>query len=472
MMFDPMGKEGFERTGRAISSAESFGNKITCGILGRLFPDREESRDWMTDAEWAIQKQEPINSRVIIYILTFSFLLILLWAAVAPLDEVVHGTGKVMPSSGTQLAQSVDGGKVEEILVKESDQVEKDAVIVRIDPTRSSSFLGERRAQVMALMAKAARLEALTKDLPYRPSEEVAEAVPNIVEHESRLYQTSLDELRSNVSVARDRVVQRRQELVESTARLTQLSTAYELALDELEATRSLLESGAVSPLEVTRLEKEAARARGDRDQARAQITRNKSAVLEAEGQVGEINLRYKNTWRNELSATLAQLESLTEGNKALIDRVTDSEVKSPVGGTVKRLFVNTVGAVVMPGGAIAEIVSDEDELVVEARLSPTDRAFVKPGQDVVVKFTAYEYAIYGGLDGTVEYIGPDTVTDERGNTYYTVRIKTRETSFGENRPILSGMIAQTDIITGKKTVLSYVLKPLFRAKEKALREH
>ena len=125
-----------------------------------------------------------------------------------------------------------------------------------------------------------------------------------------------------------------------------------------------------------------------------------------------------------------------------------------------------------MPGGAVAEIVSDEDELVVEAKLSPTDRAFVKPGQNVVVKFTAYEYAIYGGLDGTVEYIGPDTITDEKGNTFYTVRIKTNKTSFGENRPILPGMVAQVDIITGKKTVLSYLLKPLFRAKDKALREH
>jgi adhesin transport system membrane fusion protein len=182
--------------------------------------------------------------------------------------------------------------------------------------------------------------------------------------------------------------------------------------------------------------------------------------------------LRYKNSWRNELSATLANLESLTEGNKALEDRVSQSEVRSPSKGIVKRLFVNTVGAVVMPGGAIAEVVSEEDELVVEAKLSPTDRAFVKPGQNVVVKFTAYEYAIYGGLDGVVEYISPDTIVDERGNTFYTVRVKTTKTTLGDNRPIIPGMIAQVDVITGRKTVLSYILKPLFRAKEKALREH
>ena len=321
-------------------------------------------------------------------------------------------------------------------------------------------------------MAKAARLEALTRDVPYEPSAEVAASVPDIVEHERRLYLTSLDEIRSGVSVARDRAAQRRQELIESTSRLAQLSTAKDLAQDELNATKSLLESGAVSPLEVTRLEKEVARSNGERDQARAQVSRARSAIQEAEGQIREIGLRFRNAWRNELSATLSELGSLTEGNKALVDRVSHSEVRSPINGTIKRLFVNTVGAVVMPGGAVAEIVSDEDELVVEAKLSPTDRAFVKPGQNVVVKFTAYEYAIYGGLDGTVEYIGPDTITDEKGNTFYTVRIKTNKTSFGENRPILPGMVAQVDIITGKKTVLSYLLKPLFRAKDKALREH
>jgi len=472
-MLNPMGKKGFDKTGSLISATESLGNKITGGIFNKLFPKNEaHPNDWNLDAKWAVEQQKPLKTRIIIYSIFSTFTLLLLWAAFAPVDEVVNGIGKVIPSLGTQIVQAVDGGMVEEIMVRESDIVTKDTVILKIDPTRFSSFLGERKAQVMSLMAKAARLEALTRDVPYEPSAEVSASVPNIVEHERRLYETSLEEIRSSIAVARDRAAQRRQELIESTSRVAQLSTAKDLAQDELKATKSLLESGAVSPLEVTRLEKEVARARGEKDQAMAQVSRARSAIQEAEGQVREIGLRYRNVWRNDLSATLAELESLTEGNKALVDRVSHSEVRSPINGTIKRLFVNTTGAVVMPGGAVAEIVSDEDELVVEAKLSPSDRAFVKPGQNVVVKFTAYEYAIYGGLDGTVEYIGPDTITDERGNTFYTVRIKTNKTNFGENRPILPGMVAQVDIITGKKTVLSYLLKPLFRAKERALREH
>lgn len=468
-----MGKKQFDKTGRLIAVTENIGNRITGGLLNKLLPKtKTRSIDWKHDAVWAVEQQKPIKTRIIIYSIFLTFAAILLWAGLSSVDQVVNGIGKVIPSSGTQIVQSVDGGMVEEILVRESDVVTKNSVIVKIDPTRFSSFLGERKSQVMSLMAKAARLEALTSNVPYNPPAEVVAAVPDIVEHERRLYMTSLDEVNSSIAVARDRAAQRRQELIESTSRLAQLTTAHDLAQDELKATKSLLESGAVSPLEVTRLEKEVARAHGDKDQARAQVSRSKSAIQEAEGQIREIGLRYRNAWRNDLSATLAGLGSLTEGNKALVDRVSHSEVRSPINGTIKRLFVNTIGAVVVPGGAVAEIVSDEDELVVEAMLSPSNRAFVKPGQNVVVKFTAYEYAIYGGLDGTVEYISPDTITDGKGNTFYNVRIKTKETSFGENRPILAGMVAQVDIITGKKTVLSYILKPLFRAKEKALKEH
>ena len=220
------------------------------------------------------------------------------------------------------------------------------------------------------------------------------------------------------------------------------------------------------------RLEKESARAKADRDQARAQITRTRGAIQEAEGQIKETELRYLNSWRNELTATLRELESLEEGNKALIDRVSQAEIRAPISGTIKRLFVNSKGSVIMPGGAVAEIVSDRDALVVEARLAPNDRAFVRPGLPVVVKVTAYEYAVYGGLEGTVEHIGPDTITDEKGSTYYTVRIRTKETDFGPDRPILPGMVAQVDIMTGKRTILAYLLRPLFRAKEKAFREH
>lgn len=472
-MLDPMNKESFEKTGKAIAKVENFGGGVTRRIFGLLF--KENARrpgDWASDAAWAEAEEKPLKARAIVYIVLATFFLLLLWMSIAKVDEVVTGSGKAIPTSGTQMVQAIDGGMVEEILVKESQAVSKDAVLVKINQTRFSSSLGERNAQLLALTAKASRLEAQTQGKPFTAPVEAAASMPNIIEHERRLYQTSLEEMRSAVRVARDQAFQRRQELVEANARLSQLIGACELAENELNATKQLLSSGAVSELEVIRLEKESARAKADRDQARAQITRTRGAIQEAEGQIKETELRYLNSWRNELTATLRELESLGEGNKALIDHVSQAEIRAPISGTIKRLFVNSKGAVIMPGGAVAEIVSDQDALVVEARLAPNDRAFVRAGMPVFVKVTAYEYAVYGGLEGTVEYIGPDTITDEKGNTYYTVRIRTKETGFGPDRPILPGMVAQVDIMTGKRTILAYLLRPLFRAKEKAFREH
>ena len=216
-MVAPLNEKKFERTGRIISAVEKAGEKITAGLFNKVFSNNEDnSHDWEIDAEMALEEQKPINSKIIIYCLFASLMLLFVWAAFSSLDDVVRGMGKVKPTSGTQVIQSVDGGVVKEIYVKESDSVEKDALIVKIDSTRFTSSFGERKAQVMALTAKAARLEALTKGHGFQAPQDVVEAAPNIVEHEKSLYQTSMDELNSTISVGRDRVAQRRQELIES----------------------------------------------------------------------------------------------------------------------------------------------------------------------------------------------------------------------------------------------------------------
>ena len=472
-MVKGMDREGFERAGGVLHTLESAVEKIPgTKVLDRVKIEDAAPRNWIAEAEWAYAEQKSIRTKAIIYIVLAIFAVLLVWTAASPIDEVVNGSGRAVTASGTQVVQSIDGGIVEEILVKESQRVEKDDILVRIDRTRFSSNLGERQAQTQALAAKIARLDALTSGKGFSLPEEIRAQIPQIADHERDLYRSARSEMQSAIRTANEQLVQRRQELVEARARLGQLDSVLALATQELTATKKLLESGAVSQLEVIRLEKDVASARGDRDQARAQITRTNAAIEEAAGQVRDIEHRFMNNWKNELSAALREKESLDEGNKALADRVSHSEIRAPIGGTIKRLLVNTTGAVVMPGGTIAEIVAHEDDLAVEATLSPSDRAFVEPGQRVVLKFTAYEYAVHGGLDGVVEYIGPDTVTDERGNSYYTIRIKPERASIGPNRPILPGMVAQVDIITGKKTILAYLMKPLFRAKEKALREH
>lgn len=472
MKIDPTTREGFERIGDIVNTLEGFGSGRAGRLLSRFVSvEKSRSGDWKADAEWAMEQAKPMRAKVLVYAIGIVFLTLLLWAAFAPLDEVVNGVGKAIPSGGTRIVQSVDGGVVEAILVEEGQDVARGDVLVRVDLTRFSSILGQHQAKVLSLMAKASRLEALGQGLPFEPPADLAREIPQIVELETQLYHTSLEELDSRIEVLKQQASQRRQEMAELNARLSQVSRSYELAQEELDITRPLLDSGAVPRVEVMRLEREVARAKGDLDQLRAQRTRVRSAIDESEGQAREMELRYRNLWRNELAATLGEIESLTEGEKALSDRITHGEIRSPITGNVKRVFVNTTGAVVMPGGAVAEIVPEEDGLVVEARLSPRDRAFIKTGQAAVVKFTAFEYAIFGGLEGKVEHISPDTITDERGYTFYLVRIVTDRTDFGENLPVLPGMVAQVDIKTGKRTVLAYLMKPILRAKANALRE-
>lgn len=472
MMFDPSRQEDFERIGRVVEKNERVGR----GLVDRLFrrwvpPENLDRVDWVSDADWACTQQEPIRARALLWAIVATFALLLGWSAFAPLDEVTRGVGKVVPSTGTQLIQSVDGGVVEEILVTEAQSVHKGQLLVRIDPTRFVANLEERNARSMALRARAARLEALVQGRPFEVAQDVAEEVPDLVRQERELYETCRNSLESQLTVARERLAQRKQELRETEARLSQASRTYELATKELAVTKPLLASGAVSELDVLRLEREISRARGDRDQARAQASRVRSGIDEAQGMIRDIELDFKNRWRTELAETLGDLGSLSEGSRALVDRVTHSEIRAPVSGTVKRVFVNTVGGVVMPGGEVIELVPHDDELVVEAKIAPKDRAFLRPGQSAVVKLTAYEYAIYGGLRAVVEHISADTITDPNGLTYYLARLRTEESGFGEELPILPGMMAQVDILTGKKTVLAYILKPILRAKANALRE-
>lgn len=472
-MFQPVDKKGFERIGDLVEGMERCGRKATGNLAARLSaPGSSGTPDnWTVDSAWAFEEQNPAKGRGLIYAIAVTLIALLVWAGVAPIDEVVSGTGKAVAPSGTQPVQSVDGGVVEAILVKEAERVEKGRVLLRLDPVRVGSMLGQQHVKLLTLRVRAARLEALSSGTPFAVSEDLIQAIPDIVASERKLYETSRQEIASRMSVIRDQNRQRQQELADASARYSHADQSYSLAVQELDITRPLLESGAVPKLEVMRLEKAAAQAKADRSQASAQISRIKASIQEGEGQIKELKFRSQAQWRNQLSETLGEMEGLAEGNRALSDRIVHAEVRSPIAGTVKRLSVNSTGAVIMPGGLVAEIVPDEQTLFVEAQLSPKDRAFIRPGQEAVVKFTAYEYAVYGGIDGTIDSITPDTITDERGNTYYRGRVRIDKSDFGKDLPILPGMVAQVDIKTGRRTILSYLLRPLLRAKSSALRE-
>ena len=292
-----------------------------------------------------------------------------------------------------------------------------------------------------------------------------------MLEQERSLYDAKRNELDAQQGIARQQLAQRTQELVEIRSRREQAGQSYDLTAKELAMTKPLVGSGAVSEVELLRLERDVGRYRGERDQASAQIVRVQAAISEASRKVQEQEITFRNLARNEFADTMAKLNSLSEGGTALSDRLTRAAVKSPVKGTIKRLLVNTVGGVLQPGKEIVEIVPSDDALLLEARILPKDIAFLRPGQKALVRFTAYDYAVFGGLDAVVEHIGADTVVDEKENAFYLVRVRTLKSNLGKNMPIIPGMVAEVDIMTGKKSVLSYLLKPVIRAKSYALTE-
>lgn len=442
-------------------------------VLGRL-PNREDVEvvDFATDADLAILRQEPLRARVLLRSIAIVFAVFVLWAAVAQLDEVTRGDGKVIPSRQLQVLQSIDGGLVSEILVKEGDVVQQNQLLIKIDETRFVSSVKENQAQYLGLVAKTARLKAIADGKPFVPPADVVKAAPEIVAQERQYYEARTDEMNAAVSIARQQLAQRHQELNEAQARRAQATQGYELTSKELAVTKPLINSGAVSEVELLRLERDVSRYRGERDMAVAQISRIQAAINEAQRKIEEVELTFRNDASKELSETTAKLNSLAEGSVALSDRVKQSSIRSPVKGTVKRLLVNTVGGVVQPGKDMIEIVPLEDTLLLEARVLPRDIAFLRPGQPAMVKFTAYDFSIYGGLEGTLEHIGADSVMDEKGNAFYTVRVRTNKAGFGDaNLPIIPGMVAEVDILTGKKSVLTYLVKPVLRAKSVAMTE-
>jgi adhesin transport system membrane fusion protein len=436
-----------------------------------LEDDETLARDFVADADNAALSQDPARARLSIRVILLVAAAFLLWATFSHVDELTKGEGRVVPSRQLQVLQSLDGGMISEILVKEGQQVEEGQTLLRIDPTRFMSGFGENQASLQSLQIRAARLSAISTGKAFIVPAELREKAPLVASQEETLYNSSMAELSGQIGIARDQMRQRSEELSEARARLAAAEDALALSQKELNLTRPLVASGAVSDVDLLRLERDVARNSGDKSQASAQIARLRAAIGEAQTKIANVELEFKNKARSELSEVQAKLDSLKAGSVALSDKVKQADLKSPVNGIVKRLLYNTVGGVVQPGKDIVEIVPLEDNLLLEAKVAPRDIAFLRPGQPAKVKLTAYDFAIYGALDGELEQIGADSLTDDKGRSYYIVRVRTRQSSLGENLPIIPGMMAEVDILTGKKTVLSYLMKPVLRAKQYALTE-
>lgn len=373
------------------------------------------------------------KSSMVIWIIGLGLLVFFIWAALFKLEEVSTGTGKVIPSSKEQIIQSLEGGILTKLDVKEGDIVEKGTILAQLDPTRFASNVGESQSLLVSSLATSARLRAEVNGTALQ-FPEIVQKDSQLVREETQLYNT------------------RRKNLEES---ISDLTTSLTLVQQELRMTEPLVAKGAASEVEVLRLKRQAS---------------------DLQKQINDTRSQYYVKAREELSKANTDVETQRQIVKGKSDILNRTVFRAPVRGVVKEIDVMTLGGVIPPNGKIMTIVPLDEQLLIEARISPRDIAFIRPNQQALVKITAYDYAIYGGLHGKVTVISPDTIRDEvkQDQFYYRVYIRTDSDKLrnkqGKTFAITPGMVATVDIRTGQKTVLDYLIKPFNKARE-ALRE-
>ncbi|BAV78499.1 type I secretion membrane fusion protein, HlyD family [Pseudomonas chlororaphis subsp. aurantiaca] len=442
----------------------------------RYFKGTESLHDQpLPEVNKALIEDAPRVIRLTIWGIIGFFLFLLLWANFAVIDEVTKGEGKAIPSSKVQKIQNLEGGIVAELFVKEGQIVEAGAPLIRLDDTRFKSNVGETEADRLSMLLRVERLSAEIDDRELNFPADAMAAVPGQAASEKSLYESRRQQLHDEVGGLQEQLIQKQQELREFTSKQAQYRQQLGLQRQEIAMSEPLVAQGAVSPVEVLRLKRAEVETRGQLDATTLAIPRAESAIKEVQRKIDETRGKFRSEALTQLNEARTELNKASATGKALEDRVSRTLVTSPVRGIVKQLMVNTIGGVIQPGSDMVEIVPLDDTLLVEAKIRPQDIAFLHPGQEAVVKFTAYDYTIYGGLKAKLEQIGADTITDEdKKTTYYVIKLRTDRSHLGtDEKPLLiiPGMVASVDIITGKKSILSYLLKPIIRARAEALHE-
>jgi adhesin transport system membrane fusion protein len=417
----------------------------------------------------------PLSQHVLLVIILIIFLTFIVLANIVSLDEVTRGDGKVIPSSEIQIIQHQEGGIVSEFLVKEGHKVKTGQVLVRLSDVGATSDLGANQKRYLGLKAKAQRLqaEAEGKTVP-QFSDDVMKGVPESVSEELNTFKANQTNVQNQTSVLDQQLMQKQQEVKELRTRISDIREVIRLSREEMNTIAPLVERGSAPKLELLQLERGLKERQTELNGLLTSLPRAEAAVKEANARNDELISSSKQQAQTELSATIIEMNTIRETLGALKDRQKRTEIRSPVDGIIKDIKINTVGGVIKPGDDVLEIVPEDDQLLVEARIRPSDIAFLYPGQQSVVKITAYDYSIYGGLKGELVDISADTITNEKGESFYRVRIRTPENKLkrkGEELPIIPGMVASVDILTGKKTIMEYLLKPFIKTLDEAMNE-
>ncbi len=407
-------------------------------------------------------------------VLALFMVLAFLWMSVARLDISVNAMGKVVPSSRVQTIQSLEGGIIRDIAVREGQEVKRGDLLAHVENLQYNADLGEGTKAQHAIQTAMARLNAELSGGELVFNQQLQQQAPALAAQQKKLWNSRRRELAASVAVVQDQIRQRHKELAESQSKVDSLATLLILADENLAMEQQLLAQKAGAATDVLRARQESSRLKGELESARIAVQRSNAALAETRSRLAEVEARHRAESNRELSDLSADSLTLTEKLTAQQDRVDRRELRSPMDGVVNRLIISTEGGVAKAGETIMELVPVNDRLLIAARVKPADIAFIRPEQVVNVRITAYDSSIFGSLAGKVLRVGADALVDEREEAYFEVYIETDRNYLGEPEErltISSGMSADTSIHTGKRTVLDYLLKPVMKTLDKGLRE-
>ncbi len=425
-----------------------------------------------------VHDNPPFFARLILGLCALMIVAFVAWAAFADIDEIARGEGKVIPVSKTQIVQSSEPGIVQQINVNLGQVVSKGDILVQLDNTTTASTLGESVAKARALGAKVGRLaleEAGAFDAQFVCPADILATAKNVCDNEEKLFEADRASYKNKLDVLDQRLKQHQNELEEAHANIERLTQNIAGAQKQYDLLKPLGEKKLVAQTEVLKVQRDLVDLQGQLKVYVESLDRLQAAVNEATLQVNDLGLQLRQQALTDKGQALSELSVVDETIRGASDRVKHTDIRSPVDGIVNTLEVNTIGAYVDAGKVIAGVVPTADTLLIEAKISPRDVAFVRIGQPAVIKISAYDFSIFGALDGTVVNVSADSLVEkDKNETYYLVRIKTDKSALerdGKHYPIIPGMVASAEIMTGRKTILAYLMKPINKARSEALTE-
>lgn len=434
----------------------------------------DEDLRYMQSLASAVVQRSPRYMMMVLSLVALSVIAAIVWMGFAEVDVVVRGSGKVIPSQKLQVIQSLEGGVVSEILVREGDLVNVGQPLIKISDVAFASSFGENQLHQLELKARISRLKAEADGSEFVVDSQVKDEAPDLMRSAEELYRSRARELEQTVQILKEQVSQQQAGLADAVARRKSFGGRLALVREEVNLKEPLVKRGLVTRVEFIQLKKQENEILSEFDSARLLIPRIKSTIEETGRKIEQSTLEFRNAAKRELNEALSESSRIQETQQALKDRVQRTTIRAPVKGTVSRLHTNTVGGVVAAGGPIIEVVPFEDALLIEININPADIANIAVGQPARLKFSAYDFAIYGSVEGVVQFLSADTVTNSEGVSFYIARIKPQRVYLGRQAtplPVRVGMTVEADVITDKKTVLEYLLKPINRGLQRALSE-